>query len=1103
MMSRRTRYLRKWALTALLMASLVFAMFWSPTTAQARPAKGVGAEDVTASATTAQSSDEAVTADALPTWQINGVVWSQVTVGNIVYATGEFSTARPPGVAKGGAGEISVGNLIAYDIRTGERVSAFSHSLNAQGMTIAKSPDGSRIYVGGDFTAVDGQARGHIAAFDTATGELVPSFHPDIAGRVRAITVSDSTVYAGGEFVSADGARRVRLAAFNASDGSMTSWAPTGDNYYVWSMVLTPDQSKVIVGGQIQKINGVVVNGMGALDPITGGVLPWAANQTIIDYQNGAILGLSTDGNQIFGSGFAFGTGGYFEGEFALNPDTGAINWLNDCQGDTYDTYPMGGMLYTVSHVHNCEMIGGLPQLSDWGIYQRHALAFSTTPDTVNDGPDEYGWNYKGIAASSIKTWFPDVSWGNYTVYGQSGWSVTGNGEYLAMGGEFLSVNGKGQQGLVRYALHDQAPNKMGPKVGYGASAPSATSKLGGTAVVSWNAAWDPDNTNLTYQVFRSGSAEPVYTTTHDSSPWSVPRMSFLDTGLTPGSSQTYTIKASDQDNNTLTIGQATVSVSDAPDSKYAELVLKDGASAYWRLDDTSGSSVADWSGSNDGQSYPGVSFGAQGAITDDADQAAVFDGSTSGYVAAQTELTGPDTFTIEGWFKSTSTNGGKIVGFGNSLTGNSSSYDRHIYMDNAGHVWFGVYPGSVQTVSTTSAYNDGSWHQVVASLGADGMRLYVDGALQAQREDVTSAQNYDGYWRVGGDNLSSWTSQPRSNYFDGTIDEVAIYPSVLTSQEVQDHYALGSSGTPTNVKPSAAFESQVDGLSVSLDGSGSSDSDGSVASYAWDFGDGSAAGSGKTVDHAYASAGTYTVKLTVTDDKGATDSVSHDVTVAAAGDAVVVDDFNRTVTGGLGTADQGGAWSLQGPSSRFSVNGQQGQLDMTAAGSGASAFLNSVSESDVDMSVDVSLDKVPQSGSVYTSAVVRTSGNSYYAAKLRWTDAGTLEVYVTRTVNGTETTLASGGGVLSGLAGDDVVTLRFQASGTSPTSLKAKVWKAGTGEPQAWTLSTTDSSAALQSAGGIGLVTYLSGAAANAPIKAGFDNLIVYPSDNPPPPAR
>jgi len=54
-----------------------------------------------------------VSADVLPTWQINGVVWSQVVVNNTVYATGSFTKARPPGVAAGGAGEVTANNIFA------------------------------------------------------------------------------------------------------------------------------------------------------------------------------------------------------------------------------------------------------------------------------------------------------------------------------------------------------------------------------------------------------------------------------------------------------------------------------------------------------------------------------------------------------------------------------------------------------------------------------------------------------------------------------------------------------------------------------------------------------------------------------------------------------------------------------------------------------------------------------------------------------------------------------------------------------------------------------------------------------------------------------
>ena len=112
-----------------------------------------------------------VTADALPTWQINGVVWSQAIIGDTVYVTGSFTRARPPGVAAGGAGEVVANNIFAYSLSTGARVTAFvtSPGLNAQGLVIRASADGSRLWVGGDFTTVNGTARGHLAALNPAT----------------------------------------------------------------------------------------------------------------------------------------------------------------------------------------------------------------------------------------------------------------------------------------------------------------------------------------------------------------------------------------------------------------------------------------------------------------------------------------------------------------------------------------------------------------------------------------------------------------------------------------------------------------------------------------------------------------------------------------------------------------------------------------------------------------------------------------------------------------------------------------------------------------------------------------------------------------------
>jgi PKD repeat protein len=82
------------------------------------------------------------------------------------------------------------------------------------------------------------------------------------------------------------------------------------------------------------------------------------------------------------------------------------------------------------------------------------------------------------------------------------------------------------------------------------------------------------------------------------------------------------------------------------------------------------------------------------------------------------------------------------------------------------------------------------------------------------------------------------------------------------------------------NQLPQAHFSFVCDGLACSFDGSGSDDSDGAIETYTWNFGDGATA-SGMTAEHEFSAAGSFTVKLNVADDEGATDSYSKKVTVA------------------------------------------------------------------------------------------------------------------------------------------------------------------------------------------------------------------------------
>jgi len=747
-----------------------------------------------------------VSAEPLPTTQVDGVVYTQVIVGNTVYAGGRFGTARPAGAAPG-VSTVARHNLLAYDIRTGVLLSSFVPDLNGQVLAMAASPDGTRIYVAGEFTTANGVTRNRIAAYSTATGQLLP-FAPSLDYRVAALAVSGSTVYAGGGFKVANGSTRTRLAAFSATNGSLLPWAPAADAS-VLSMVMAPGSTKVVVGGQFATLSGQPAYGMGALDPVTGAVLPWAATNLIRNGgANAAINSLTTDGVKIYGTGYVFGPGGNIEGGFALDPSNGAVVWVQDCHGDQYSSYAAGGVYYTVGHTHYCGNVGGFPETNPRSY--SYGLAFTTqATGTVAHNPVGGYYDFGGTPAPTLLHWFPKLDAGTFTGQSQAGWHVTGNGQYVVIGGEFPKAGGVAQQGLVRYAVRSAAPNALGPEIKGAPLNPSVTSLSAGTARIAWQADWDRDNEALTYKLVReSNTAAPVYQTTVRSNFWTRPQMGFIDSGLVAGQTYHYRLYVNDPLGNTVSSENLAVVVSSSPVSPYAQAVLNDGAQTFWRLGEPSGSTAVDWAGFSDGQVGTGVSRGATGAIGGDTNTASTFDGSSLGLVSTKTAQTAVDQFSVETWFRTNSTSGGKIVGYGDQPTAASSNYDRHVYMDNAGHVTFGVYRNGVQALSTTGTYNDGQWHQVVASLSGAGMSLYLDAKQVGRNPSVTAGQPYSGYWRLGGDNLGGWPSAGSSQNFAGDIDEFAFYPATLSAAQISAHFASSGRTPPPSpgVRPTDAY---------------------------------------------------------------------------------------------------------------------------------------------------------------------------------------------------------------------------------------------------------------------------------------------------------
>ncbi len=335
--------------------------------------------------------------------------------------------------------------------------------------------------------------------------------------------------------------------------------------------------------------------------------------------------------------------------------------------------------------------------------------------------------------------------------------------------------------------------------------------------------------------------------------------------------------------------------------------------------------------------------------------------------------------------------------------------------------------------------------------------------------------------------------------YVNPNRSMTAIDPSTnLPIPVVQAALGAGLSPKERNEAPVALLASSCSGVTCSFDARASSDPDGSLSDYRWTFGDGST-GSGPAPVHVYAAARTYGVSLTVTDDEGAATTTWSQVTPSPGSDLLAADSFTRTLSRSWGSADTGGQWITGGDRTMLAVAGGAGTLSFGEPGAGLTTYLSAVSSTTTDMAVTAAQDRAPTGGGTHVSVVGRrVDGAGDYRVKVRLLPTGQVGLAIQRvSAKGKETSLTEEALVpgLSASPGTGV-RIRFQATGTRPTALQAKVWLPTGLEPDGWSASTTDSTSALQEPGSVGVKGYLSASSTNAPTVLQFDDLHVGPVD-------
>ena len=728
----------------------------------------------------ATSAGVAFSAEDLPTWQTDGIVYALASVQGAVVAGGTFTSVKPPEGAPGAA--LAQSTLVILDAETGSPTQCqFPVTLAGGAATVraaVAAPDGRTVYIGGNFSSVGGVSALRVARIDPIACTVLPFQVQGITSFVHGLAVTSTTVYMAGEFRSVDGQTRERFAAVDATTGALLPWSPSADGIGR-AVAVSPDGRKVAVGGEFTQLNAHLSRSIAVVDATTGRSVKLYGGMV---QSRSATKSIASDGTQFYVGNE--GTGGnVFDGRFAVNWSTLEQTWKDGCLGATQAVLPYQGTLYVASHAHNCS-------------------------PNANEGFQDGRRNFflaEGTEQPNILGWYPTASDGIGEGIGPRALAVavgsTTGTTFLWSGGEFTLINGRPQQSLTRFG-----PNDLGAPPAPVLSVDPVTSAA---IQVRFQTVVDRDDSALTYRIYRNDNATPIWTGTATSFWWSRPQVTFVDSAVTPGSTYSYRVTASDGVNTSPLSGSvATTAVVKGAD--YPSTVIADSPVLYWRMNETgsiklSGSWSRDQSGATtsglNGLFQGGVTLGRAGAIVNDADTSAQFDGST-GYVWSDQQRPSPTTYSVEAWFKTTTSRGGKIIGYGNGrprtdtyAANVSTSYDKQVYMDNTGRLNFGVKAsGATQVLRTGAALNDNAWHHVVATQGPGGMRLYVDGALAAQNV-VTGNEQYYGNWHVGGDRLTGWPNNPTSGYFAGQIDEVAVYAAPLSAQQVANHNSLARSG--------------------------------------------------------------------------------------------------------------------------------------------------------------------------------------------------------------------------------------------------------------------------------------------------------------------
>jgi hypothetical protein len=381
----------------------------------------------------ASPASAALDSDPDPTWMTNGIVYALTQGGNTIYAAGKFKAVRPCPTTTSCSGTIPTVDVGAFDATTGAGISSFRVDVGVAGdgsKVYALAVLNGKLYIGGQFSSVDGQPRLNMAVLDLSSGALdpvAPQVGVDTTSYVRGMITYGDRLYIAGKFSSVNGSGRQKLAAFT-SDGALDpNWRPRVSQGIARSFAPTCD-GRLIVGGSF----GVAAGSGGAyqarkrlaiFDPASGALDQWSPDNA--NMENGLAsydIAVDPDCNSMY---VGMGASNHLI-KIDLSDDLGNILW---------DIHT-GGNVQTVAVYGQRVLFGG---------------HFTNTPAAPDSTAKVQRIRFATVDhnGNALSDWTPEFS-GKF--YGP--WDILTNetAAQVWVGGQFTYVNAVEQDFVARFS---------------------------------------------------------------------------------------------------------------------------------------------------------------------------------------------------------------------------------------------------------------------------------------------------------------------------------------------------------------------------------------------------------------------------------------------------------------------------------------------------------------------------------------------------------------------------------------------------------------------------------------------------------------------------